>query len=205
MTLPIDERAARHELERRKREWLYEDRYEPEPEPSFTERERSDLWRTHRPYDAGKVDWSFWPDGSRGAQSAYVCSTCYEEWKNGGCSTIRALAILARRNAQVLQLNKRNRNMAEFLAEWFARRTVGPGLINRGVAECTLRVDVRMLAEGRMMVVDELLAKMRDQWKHYLLQLFPPSAMEVAAKAFNESFANIERDKRRAQADGDGE
>lgn len=190
-----NEHEARHEFERRKREWLYEDRYEPEPEPPFTENESAQLWRSHTPFRPAEFE----------SNSAWYCIECHQPWANGGCSTRRALAILARRNAQVLQLNKRNRNMAEFLAEWFAKRIVGPGRngFDPSLAECRLVVDRRMLEHGRMLVVDELLRKMRDQWKDYLIQLFPPSGMEVAARAFNESFANIEREKRRAQEDGE--
>jgi len=201
MNLDIDERVIRREYERRREEWLYEDRYEPEPEPPFTEEERAALWRAHRPYNAEVVDWIERQPGYRPIE--YVCSACYEEWKNGGCSTIRALAVLARRNAQVLQLNKRVRNMAEFLAEYFAKRFVGPGPGN--IAECWLKVDGYMLAQGRMAVVDQMLFKMREQWKDYLERLFPPDPMEQLARDTNRILADqARRQRHEEQGDGSG-
>lgn len=194
--------AARDAFVRRQQQWLFEDRYGPTPEPEFTEEEARTIRRQHIAVRALSDPFFAGPPEGR-----VYCVACGQPWKDGGCSIIRLLHQWHARGEDNKQLQERNRSMAEFLAEWWARREVYPSPGYGRIAQCSLKVDGYMLEKGKMLVVDQLLLKMREQWKHYLEQLFPPSQMEVAARAFNESLANIEREKRRAQADatGDGE
>ena len=184
----IHEAEARHELERRKNEWLYEDDRDREVVAPFTEHDAQTLRNLHIAVRSiGEPPFV--------VPSSLYCLECGMPWTNGGCPTVRLLGNWRWQTRRIRQLRKRVDNMAEFLAEWFAWRYVG----RRGrVAECSLRVDEEMLARGRMAVVDQLLMKMRDQWREFLEQMFPKSQTEQFASALNESLANIERDKRRA-------